>query len=112
MSSNWIDGVWTGTGYQQEGSKWTIKFTADENRNEFLIQYPSLSGTGGRWLLLGKESSADRYTFQEVIPNQGHTILDGGRIIITKVANNFMSYSYFRAPAYTVVSSCSTLQRQ
>ncbi len=35
MSPNWIDGVWTGIGFQHQGfevSTWTIKFTADEGK--------------------------------------------------------------------------------
>ncbi|CAF3620390.1 unnamed protein product [Rotaria socialis] len=112
MPSNWINGVWTGVGYQQEGVTWTIRLTADENNNEFRIQYPSLGGSDGIWKLLEKDSSADRYTFHEVNTQPGGITRDGGKIILTKVSDNLMSYSYFRPPQFDTVTSWSTLKRE
>jgi hypothetical protein len=118
MSVNWIDGVWTGTGYQQEGTLWTIwtiwtiKFTADENKNQFLIEYPSLNESSGVWKLLEKVPVADRYTFDEIILHQGGNTMDGGKIVITKVNDTYMSFSYFEAPLCKTVTSWSTLKKQ
>jgi len=112
MPANWIDGVWKGIGYQQEGLAWTIKFTANEGQNEFLIEYPSLNGSSGIWTLLNKEPAAGRYTFDESILNQDGNTFDNGRVIITKVNDNYMSFSYFRAPSHEIVTSWSTLKRQ
>ncbi len=58
MPPIWINGIWTGIGYQPEGAIWTIKLTADESKNEFLIEYPSLNSSG-IWKLLGKDLAAD-----------------------------------------------------
>jgi hypothetical protein len=111
MPAIWIDGIWTGIGYQQEGVTWTIKLTVDEGKNEFLIEYPSLNSSG-IWKLLEKDSAADRYTFQEAILNNDGNTLDGGRVVITKVNDNYMSFSYFRPPWYETVTSYSTLKRE
>ncbi|CAF4482030.1 unnamed protein product, partial [Rotaria socialis] len=85
MPQNWLDGVWTGAGYQQEGYIWSIRLTANTEKNEFRIEYPSIGGSGGQWTLIEKDSTADRYTFEErIFPPDGITE-DGGRIIVTKI---------------------------
>jgi hypothetical protein len=113
MLLNWIDGVWMGIGYQQDGTEsyiWTIRFTADENRSEFLIEYPSLRSSGV-WKLLRKESAADRYTFGEEILNQNGNTVDGCKIVVTKVNDNYMSFSCFYPPLCETVVAWSTLKR-
>ncbi|CAF3745115.1 unnamed protein product [Rotaria socialis] len=112
MPQNWLDGVWTGAGYQQEGYIWSIRLTANTEKNEFRIEYPSIGGSGGQWTLIEKDSTADRYTFEErIFPPDGITE-DGGRIIVTKVTDNHMSFSYFHRPTFTTATAWSTLERE
>jgi hypothetical protein len=114
ISTNWIDGIWTGIGFQQQGfvgTVWTIKFTADENKSEFFIEYPTL-GSSGVWKLMNKESMAERYSFEEVILNQRGNTMDGGKVVVTKVNDDYMSFSYFLPPLCETVVAWSTLKRE
>ncbi|CAF2971201.1 unnamed protein product [Rotaria sp. Silwood2] len=89
-----------------------MKFTADTSKNEFQIEYPSIGGSGGEWKLIEQDCAADRYTFEEAITPPTSITRDGGRIIITKVTDDHMSYSYFRLPTFETVTSWSTLRRE
>ena len=114
MSINWIDGVWTGTGFQRQYSTatiWTIKLTVDESKSAFLIEYPSL-GSSGVWKLMQKESGTERYTFLELILNQRGNTVDGGKVVVTKVNDDHMSFSWFLPPSNDTVVAWSTLKRE
>ena len=114
MTISWIDGVWTGVGFQITGthcSVWKIKFTANEGENEYFIEYPTL-GSSGVWKLLEKESAAERYTFEESILIQNGNTMNGGKVVVTKVSDNYMSFSFFMPPFCEAVIACSTLKRK
>ncbi|CAF3196086.1 unnamed protein product, partial [Rotaria sp. Silwood2] len=59
-----------------------------------------------------QDCAADRYTFEEAITPPTGITRDSGRIIISKVTNDYMSYSYFRPPTFETMTSWSTLRRE
>jgi hypothetical protein len=59
---NWMQGSWTGKGYQIDGDSWDIKLTHSEKR--FTIEYPSL-GCVGYWTI--NQTDKSRIVFTETI---------------------------------------------
>ncbi len=89
-SSQWLEGVWEGTGYQKSPKMtWSIKFVAAGNT--YVIQYPSLRCVG-KWTLV--EMGADRATFKETIVNGLDRCSTGGDILIEKISDSQVSYKY------------------
>jgi hypothetical protein len=90
-SSQWLEGVWEGTGYQKAPKMtWSIKFIAAAG-NTYVIQYPSLRCVG-KWTLV--EMGADRATFKETIVNGLDRCSTGGDVLIEKIGDSQVSYKY------------------
>ncbi|WP_158973629.1 hypothetical protein [Cellulophaga sp. L1A9] len=92
-NKKWLEGKWTGIGYQTdltEASQWTIVLNI-ENGN-YNITYPSLD-CSGKWKLA--KYSADQATFTELIENNTSTCIKEGTIILSKIDENRILYSYF-----------------
>ncbi|CAF1079132.1 unnamed protein product [Didymodactylos carnosus] len=108
-SSSWLNGVWTGVGYQlNSASTWSIRLTIDENENKYLIEYPSLDGSG-EWTVLKKDANDHRYVFHEkIIAGQ---CTNDGQAIVTKINNKLISFSYFW-PSPNDLSAFSTLKKK
>ena len=107
-SIHWIDGIWTGVGYQLDiNETWKIEFHADSQRDFFIIRYPDLN-CHGTWTL----TSSDGYSFSftEKIEKGEHECADGGSVVITRVDENHSSFSYFRKDG--MLDSFSTLERK
>lgn len=93
-SDNWLDGEWSGTGYQIDGNTWSVELRKHDNK--LTIQYPSL-GCGGNWKIVN--SSAERIELEETII-EGADICDQGcKIVLFKITENQLSVIYF-LPAY------------
>lgn len=106
--ASWLNGTWSGTGFQlSNGSTWTIRFTARYAANSFIIEYPSLS-CGGNWILLSSDAHIAKFT--ETITRGLESCLNGGLIIITRIDNDHISYSYFSLPG-KALEAFSTLRR-
>ena len=108
----WLNGTWTGQGYQQDASTqstWKINFTFNNTTNEMLIEYPSFP-CSGYWKL--QKSDSRQATFIENI-TQGKTLCqDQGTIIITKIDDTFVSYVYFLPQFQKGVVAFSVLERK
>ena len=90
QSSQWLEGVWEGKGYQSAPEMtWSIKFTADNNT--YAIEYPSLR-CGGKWTLV--EMNDGRATFKETITRGLERCSNGGDISIEKISDSQISYKY------------------
>lgn len=90
QSSQWLEGVWEGKGYQNAPEMtWSIKFTADNNT--YAIEYPSLR-CGGKWTLV--EMNDGRATFKETITRGLERCSNGGDISIEKINDYQISYKY------------------
>lgn len=92
-NKNWLDGNWTGIGYQidlKEDNQWTIALEIE--KGSYNISYPSLD-CSGKWKLT--KYSEDQATFIEVIEKNTSTCTNNGKIILSKIDNKRILYSYF-----------------
>jgi len=106
--SEWINGIWRGTGFQlNNSSSWSIRFTASTHTKTYAIDYGTL-GCSGKWELVSFEEN--RATFIEKITDGRDKCLDGSTIIIALVNENYVSYSCF-SPGGKKLDACSTLER-
>jgi hypothetical protein len=85
---NWMQGSWTGKGYQIDGDSWDIKLTHSEKR--FTIEYPSL-GCVGYWTI--NQTDKSRIVFTETI--QKGNCDQNVKVIVTFIEKGFISVSYF-----------------
>lgn len=90
---SWLDGEWEGLGYQlNNGGTWSIRFSGQSANNSFIIQYPSLK-CGGNWMMIaGNEYRAE---FVEVIAYGTEFCVNGGVVILTRVDDRHIGFSYF-----------------
>lgn len=107
---SWLDGNWSGLGYQPSiGTPWDIKLTCNASKKRFIIEYPSL-GCQGFWKV--KKIEKDRVTFMEKIAKGEHNCLLQGMLVVTKVDENHISYSFFdEVDGERVLNAFSTLVR-
>lgn len=92
---NWLAGEWVGQGFQTDAisnATWEINLNVDMEKRKCKIKYPTLN-CGGEWQLIkGNHYSA---TFKEVIIDGKDKCYNGGQLVITKVNENHLSYSFF-----------------
>lgn len=109
---SWLDGHWQGLGYQPDfsGEKtWSIDLYCDSQKDKFTIKYPSLD-CGGKWTVV--ESFENRVVFREKIEDGIYTCMPTGIVIVTKVDDDNISYSYFvERDGKRSLDSFSTLKR-
>jgi len=102
----WLSGVWEGTGYQlNNGSTWSIKFVGDSENQTYTIEYPSLK-CSGTWQ--AKKISATMAEFVETITVGKTLCLDGGTVIVTRIDERYMTFTYLN-PDTNDLGSFSTL---
>lgn len=112
----WIEGLWTGQGYQSiqrtdrpgaddYESNWSIALTVEQG--EFKIDYPSL-GCGGHW---ERKSGSDReIVFTEIITYGRERCIDRGKVTLGLVSRGALSFAY-AATAGGAVAATGTLTR-
>lgn len=108
---SWLNGNWAGVGYQSGAvnETWTIKFFCNVDKEVFTIQYPSLN-CQGFWKVSEKEKN--RVIFKEQIAKGDHTCILTGTVIVTRVDDDHISYSFFNEiDGKLVLDSFSTLTR-
>ncbi|WP_299438363.1 hypothetical protein [uncultured Aquimarina sp.] len=94
-NKNWLEGTWTGIAFQidlSEDNQWTIELDIDIEKETYNISYPSLN-CSGNWKLI--KYSEDQATFMEVIKNNTSVCIEHGIIILSKIDNERVLYSYF-----------------
>ncbi|MCP4440704.1 MAG: hypothetical protein GY810_17290 [Aureispira sp.] len=109
---SWLDGQWQGLGYQPytSGEKtWTIDLKCNTAKDKFTIEYPSLD-CGGKWTVV--ESFENRVIFREKIQEGIYNCMPTGIVIVTRVDDDNISYSYFvEKNGKRSLDSFSTLKR-
>lgn len=108
---DWLDGRWSGIGFQPSGyesSAWEIEFSYNKITGEAVIVYPTLE-CAGIWEL----ESADKNlaVFKEQLKTGLDMCENGGKVVITRIDDNFITVSYFYPELYNGVVSFSTLER-
>ena len=107
MSEGWLEGIWTGTGYQSNPKQtWTIKFTAQNDT--YRIDYPSIP-CGGEWkvITLGKSTA----TFRERLTYGQTLCIDNGTVTIQKLNDTQVAFRFVE-PNRTRVTARAVLNRQ
>ncbi len=107
---NWLDGSWIGKGYQLDAlnnSTWAIELEMDAKSGKYTVAYPSLE-CSGKWDLF--EANDHRAVFKEIIEVGTNRCFNGGKLVITKVDKNHLSYTFFY-PDDNVMGAYSTLVR-
>lgn len=114
-NKNWLEGTWTGTAFQidlSEDNQWTVEVKIDTKKETYSISYPSLNCTG-KWELI--KYSEDQATFNEVIENNIDVCIEKGVVILSKIDQNRVIYSYFYNDVVnsdgTKASAFSTLEK-
>ena len=117
LSLGWLEGLWTGQGYQSIKqadrapgtddfeSNWSIALTVEHGA--FKIDYPSL-GCGGHWT---RASGNDReIVFTEFITYGRERCIDRGKVTLGLVSRSALSFTY-DATAGGAVHAAATLNR-
>jgi hypothetical protein len=104
--TEWLDGVWTGTGYQMDDkTTWSIRLIVRGSDNVYRIEYPSLA-CGGEWRLVSSSSQSGRFVENILIGRD--RCADNGTIVITRVDRNHISFTYFYENGVMVAFSTLT----
>ena len=89
-TAQWLAGVWEGRGFQPSPKMtWTVRLTAENHR--YVIEYPSLR-CGGKWTLI--EMGENKAKFREVIDRGLERCSSGGDILIERIGEDQISYTY------------------
>ncbi len=103
----WLDGTWTGTGYQADDQRWSIELQCDYRKNSFSIFYPSL-GCRGTWE--PNRADACRMVFEEKID---HGSCDSFTIVtLMKIDEDHVSISYVVPSFSEEIIAYSVLKRK
>ncbi|MCK5536944.1 MAG: hypothetical protein KAI79_08965 [Bacteroidales bacterium] len=111
-NTKWLDGKWVGVGFQPEASSnnaWDICLNYNYSSKSIKITYPSFP-CGGHWKL--QEADKNKAVFIEYITTGKTKCQSNGKVIVTKIDDNFISVSYFYPGLADGVVSFSTLQRK
>ena len=100
----WVQGEWVSYGLQLNTTEtWSIYLNV--NQTSAAIQYPSLD-CGGNWTIEKQEQNT--ITLIETITKGTDKCTNKGKVIITKVDANHISFSYF-SPFNNRLEAFSTL---
>lgn len=110
--TKWLDGTWTGSGYQKNAlseNTWPIQLTYDYESGSFLIDY-KLFPCSGYWEL--QSASRHKAEFVEHINEGKDRCMDENVIIVTRISDEYISVSYFAPGIISGVLAFSTLQKK
>ncbi len=106
-----MDGDWYGIGYQPNANNaqaWDIYLYYDLKSKSFLISYPDFPCSGHWKLVKANKHNAE---FIEYI-TEGETLCNNeGKIIITRIDDNYITISYFLPKVTNGVIAFSTLKK-
>jgi len=109
--TKWLDGTWTGTGFQPNATvdTWKIVLSYDSSKKYSQIEYPGFP-CGGYWELV--DATRHKAEFKEHLTKGKDRCQDSGKIIITKIDDNFVTISYFYPEFTKKVVAFSTLEKE
>jgi len=89
----WLNGSWTGTCFHPvTGKTWQADLNFSGPNGKVLVNYPSLK-CGGELIMISE--TADKVTFKEKITDGKGHCLDGMKLIVTKIDNEYINVSWF-----------------
>ncbi len=102
----WLKGEWRGIGYQINlPQAWAIELKVASSPISVHVNYPSLE-CSAVWTLVNR--TGDRLEFREEILVGADRCINGGVVIITRVDQHHISYSFFE-PQNKKLEAFSTL---
>jgi hypothetical protein len=87
--SDWLEGSWEGSGYQNNGLIWTVQLTASQG--SYQVNYPTLS-CSGNWTRTSIDPA--KAMFKEVIAVNRTKCLDG-HVVVTKIDSKHVTFSWW-----------------
>jgi len=109
--TKWIDGTWYGIGYQpysNDPQQWDIYLYYDSKSQNIEINYPDFP-CSGHWKLV--KANKNKAEFIEYI-TEGETLCNNeGKIIITRIDENYITVSYFLPKIVEGIIAFSTLTK-
>lgn len=109
--TKWMDGIWWGIGYQPNAlnhQDWQIFLRYDYANNSIEINYPDFP-CSGHWKLV--KADKNKAEFIEYITEGEKLCNNEGKIIITRIDDNYITVSYFLPKLVDGVLAFSTLQK-
>lgn len=110
-NNNWIAGKWSGLGFQpgmEVNYFWDIEAYLDTKQQVFKISYPSLNCSGD-WVLI--HMNQHKAIFKEINITNIEACTNNGTVILTKVDERHISFSYY-IENNNQVASYATLSRK
>jgi hypothetical protein len=106
----WLDGNWGGDAFLPAGAKdFPVAIDVESGANRYQIVY-TLDACGGTLELL--EATAERAVFREHLnANSSKACADGGKIVITRVDEQHVSYTFFW-PDDATLNAYATLRKR
>ena len=87
---DYITGVWTGVGVQENGSEWTIQMSMGSGQDR--IEYSSIPCSGTLELL---SQTGSEYVYREKITKHKNNCVDNGRIVANVIDANTMDWKWY-----------------
>jgi hypothetical protein len=110
--SRWLNGTWTGTGFQPEApdnKEWTIRLEYAAAARKESIEYPSLR-CKGYWTL--RQADGRKAEFIEHLTDGKERCQDGSSVVVTKIDDRFVSIAFFVPSVQKGVVAYSVLEKQ
>ena len=102
-SSQWLNGVWEGEGYQTDTkTTWAVRLTVQDG--SYAIEYPNIP-CRGRWTLIDENSSGASFT--EVITEGTDRCSTNSHVLIEKVNDFEISCQYTHASSRVVIATAT-----
>lgn len=102
----WMNGHWTGTGYQVDGTTWEVVLEVTDNG--MAITYPDVGeGCKGVWVPVKKKRGV--YEFQEKISSGPCD--DNVQVLVTRLHSCAMSVAYFLPGIISGVAAHTVLEK-
>jgi hypothetical protein len=106
-SSEWLDGVWDGRGYQSNTkTNWALTLAAQNG--SYAIDYPSIP-CRGKWTLVNQNAAEAR--FVEVITTGLGRCANNGNVMIRKISDSQISLRFTYAHSKVVIATATLTRR-
>lgn len=114
QSLNWMEGNWTGQGYQPNLGKnpyWDMELVISLETGEGIlkIEYPSIP-CSANWELISKEPKSA--VFVEKLITGKDLCVDGGKVLVSYVDKDHLSFVFYETAYSTEIYATAKLQRK
>lgn len=105
--TEWLNGVWTGDGYQTDTkTRWAVRFTAQDET--YLIDYPDIP-CKGTWTLIEKNSRSA--SFNEVI-TRGLDQCSNSHVMVERLSASEISCRYMHLKSRALIATAVLTKKE